>query len=156
MSIVLVTGGTGHLWRALIPELQRAGHHERALTRRPRQDTDVKWVVGDLVTDEGLDEALAGVDVVLNAAINSPMAQRGGVRLTDFFRTLSDVEVQGIRRLIECAIGGSRVAASKEAPLKRRTTSLRPLRDLSATSLRARCSVMAVWVGSARSRWQRD
>jgi len=103
MSTVLVTGGTGHLGRDLIPELQRARHHVRALTRRPRQDAETEWVIGDLSTGAGLDEAMAGVDLVLNAATNSPMAQRGGFRLSDFFRTPSDVDLQGVRRLVESA-----------------------------------------------------
>jgi uncharacterized protein YbjT (DUF2867 family) len=103
VSTVLVTGGTGHLGHHLIPELQRAGHHVRALTRRPRQDAEVEWVVGDLGTGAGLDEAMAGVDLILNAATNSPMAQRGGFRLSDFFRTPSDVDLQGVQRLIESA-----------------------------------------------------
>jgi uncharacterized protein YbjT (DUF2867 family) len=103
MGTVLVTGGTGHLGRDLIPELQRAGHLVRALTRRPRQDAETEWVVGDLSTGAGLDQAMAGVDLILNAATNSPMAQRGGFRLSDFFRTPSDVDLQGVRRLVESA-----------------------------------------------------
>jgi len=103
MSTVLVTGGTGHLGRDLIPELQRAGYHVRALTRRPRHDADVEWVVGDLSTGTGLDEAMAAVDLVLNAATYSPMAQRGGFRLRDFFGSPSDVDLQGVRRLVESA-----------------------------------------------------
>jgi uncharacterized protein YbjT (DUF2867 family) len=103
MSAILVMGGTGHLGRDLIPELQRAGHHVRALTRGPRHDAETEWVVGDLSTGAGLDEAMAGVALVLNAATNSPMAQRGGFRPSDFFRTPSDVDLQGVRRLIESA-----------------------------------------------------
>jgi uncharacterized protein YbjT (DUF2867 family) len=56
-----------------------------------------------LSTGAGLAEATAGVDLVLNAATNSPMAQRGGFRLSDFFRTPSDVDLQGARRLVESA-----------------------------------------------------
>jgi uncharacterized protein YbjT (DUF2867 family) len=103
VSTILVTGGTGHLGRDLIPELQRAGHHVRALTRRPRQDAGTEWVVGDLSTGAGLDEAMVGVDLVLNAATNSPMAQRGGFRLSDFFGSPSDVDLQGVQRLVESA-----------------------------------------------------
>jgi uncharacterized protein YbjT (DUF2867 family) len=108
MSTVLVTGGTGHLGRDLIPELQRAGHHVRALTRRRRHGlehgADVEWVVGDLGTGAGLDEAMSRIDLVVNAATNSPMAQRGGFHLSDFFRSPSDVDLQGVRRLIESAM----------------------------------------------------
>jgi uncharacterized protein YbjT (DUF2867 family) len=56
-----------------------------------------------LATGSGLDEAMAGVDLVLNAATNSPMAKRGGFRLSDFYRTPSDVDQQGVQRLLESA-----------------------------------------------------
>jgi uncharacterized protein YbjT (DUF2867 family) len=65
---------------------------------------DVEWVVGDLGTGAGLDEAMSGIDLVVNAATNSPMARRGGFRLSDFFRSPSDVDLQGVRRLIESAM----------------------------------------------------
>lgn len=103
VSTILVTGGTGHLGRDLIPELQRAGHHVRALTRRSRQNADVEWVAGNLGTGAGLDDAMAGVDLIVNAATNSPMAQRGGFRLGDLFRSPSDVDLEGVRRLVESA-----------------------------------------------------
>jgi uncharacterized protein YbjT (DUF2867 family) len=63
----------------------------------------VEWIVGDLSTGAGLDEAMIGVDLVLNAATNSPMAQRGGMRPSDFVRTPADVDLQGVRRLIGSA-----------------------------------------------------
>src|SRR5262249_47229814 len=69
----------------------------------PRQDAKTEWVVGDLSTAAGLEQALAGVELILNAATNSPIAQRGGFRLSDFFRTPSDVDLQGVRRLVESA-----------------------------------------------------
>src|SRR5947208_2203675 len=103
MSTILVTGGTGHLGRDLLPELQRAGHRVRAFARTPGHDPDVEWVTGDLSTGEGLAEAMAEVSLIVNAATRSPIAQRGGFRPSDFFTSPSDVDVEGVRRLIENA-----------------------------------------------------
>jgi len=63
----------------------------------------VEWVTGDLSTGEGLAEAMAEVSLIVNAATRSPIAQRGGFRPSDFFTSPSDVDVEGVRRLIENA-----------------------------------------------------
>ena len=64
MARILVTGATGFLGAALIPRLQAAGHDVRASARRPEAVAPgVPAVRGDVLTGEGLDEALEGVDV---------------------------------------------------------------------------------------------
>lgn len=86
MALVLVTGGTGTLGRHLVPRLQSAGHAVRVMSRTG--GTGGTGVVrGDLITGEGLDDALAGVDTVVHAATDPVRARR--------------VEVEGTRRLIE-------------------------------------------------------
>jgi len=102
---ILVTGGTGHLGRDLVPNLKQAGHRLRLLARHPATDAEIDWVKGDLSTGEGLSEAVRDVDLVLHAATNSPIARRGGFRPTDLFRTPSDVDLEGTRRLIAAAQG---------------------------------------------------
>src|SRR5258705_12709857 len=66
----LVTGATGSVGDGLVPRLLAAGHEVRCLTRDPRRLRDVPWahkveiVTGDVAEDQGLAEALGGVEVV--------------------------------------------------------------------------------------------
>jgi uncharacterized protein YbjT (DUF2867 family) len=68
---VLVTGGTGTLGRALVHTLIDAGRPVRVLSRRersPAAPSEAEWVVGDLLTGDGLPEAVAGVSAVVHCA----------------------------------------------------------------------------------------
>lgn len=65
---VLVTGATGYIGGRLVPRLLERGHRVRVLVRDPRRVAGRRWLeqvetaTGDLVTGEGLHEALAGMD----------------------------------------------------------------------------------------------
>ncbi|WP_372787806.1 NAD(P)H-binding protein [Paraconexibacter sp.] len=62
---VLLTGVTGYVGGMLLPVLLEAGHEVRCLVRRPERadlPADVEVVKGDVLTGEGLAEALEGVD----------------------------------------------------------------------------------------------
>jgi uncharacterized protein YbjT (DUF2867 family) len=100
---ILVTGGTGHLGRAVVRDLQRESNQLRILARQPRKDPSVEWVTGDLATGEGVREAVANVDVIIHCATNSPAAQRGRFTLGDFLRSPADVDVNGTSVLLEAA-----------------------------------------------------
>jgi uncharacterized protein YbjT (DUF2867 family) len=100
---ILVTGGTGHLGRAIVPRLQAEGHQVRILARRPGGDPAIEWMQGDLGRADGLSDAVAGVDVVIHAATNSPAAQRGAFRLLDFVRSPTDVDIEGTKALLAAA-----------------------------------------------------
>jgi uncharacterized protein YbjT (DUF2867 family) len=100
---VLVTGGTGHLGRPIVDRLRQDDHHVRVLARRPGDDVGVEWIRGDLGTGEGVVKAVAGAEIVVHAATNSPAAQRGRYRLGDFIRSPTDVDVDGTRALLEAA-----------------------------------------------------
>jgi uncharacterized protein YbjT (DUF2867 family) len=63
-ATVLVTGATGTLGVPTVARLRTAGYDVRALSRRGGPGR----VVGDLLTGEGLDAALAGASVVVHLA----------------------------------------------------------------------------------------
>ncbi|MGY4644521.1 SDR family oxidoreductase [Cellulomonas sp. URHB0016] len=68
---VLVTGGTGTLGRALVRTLLDDGRAVRVLSRRPPTPAvphAVDWVIGDLLTGDGVREAVSGVDAVVHCA----------------------------------------------------------------------------------------
>ena len=100
---VLVTGGTGHLGRAIVARLRRDGHAVRILARRPGGDPQVEWVQGDLATGHGVADAVSGVETVIHAATNSPAAQRGGFRPIDLVHSPKDVDIVGTERLLAAA-----------------------------------------------------
>jgi len=61
---VLLTGATGFVGSALLPQLLRAGHDVRAFARTPSRVAEgIEVVQGDMVTGAGLPAALDGVDV---------------------------------------------------------------------------------------------
>lgn len=63
---ILVTGGTGTLGRAVVPQLTARGFDVRVLSRSGAPGT----VRGDLETGEGVEAALEGVGAVLHLATN--------------------------------------------------------------------------------------
>jgi uncharacterized protein YbjT (DUF2867 family) len=61
---ILVTGATGYVGAALMPQLTAAGHDVRAFARDPSRVAPGYPVVrGDAITGAGLEEALEGVEV---------------------------------------------------------------------------------------------
>ncbi|MFC4375086.1 SDR family oxidoreductase [Nocardia halotolerans] len=67
MRTVLVTGGTGKLGRAVVERLNDGRHEVRVLSRTPGSAA-TRRVVGDLRTGAGLDDAVAGAEVIVHCA----------------------------------------------------------------------------------------
>ncbi len=66
---ILLTGGTGTLGRHVVPLLRDAGHDLRVLSRSHRESEDgIEYVTGDLLTGEGIDAAVGGVETILHLA----------------------------------------------------------------------------------------
>lgn len=87
-SEILVTGGTGLLGRRVVDRLRAAGHDPRVLSRSGRVGT----VRGDLLTMEGIQPALEGVNTLIHCA-SSPL------------RKARQIDVHGTERLLEAARG---------------------------------------------------
>lgn len=106
MTRILVTGGTGTLGRELVPRLRADGATVRVMSRRPRDGAaaDVEWTRADLVAGAGLDEAVAGVDVVVHAASDPARARRADVEGTG--RLLRAARAAGVRHLVYVSIVG--------------------------------------------------
>ena len=67
MVQALVAGGTGTAGRQVVKEFLARGHSVRVLTRHGgAPGSEIAHFHGDLVTGDGLDEALDGVDVVVD------------------------------------------------------------------------------------------
>jgi uncharacterized protein YbjT (DUF2867 family) len=96
---VLVTGGTGCLGREVVPRCLHRGWMVRVMSRSPppagrpaAEWARTEWARADLASGAGLDQAVAGADVVLHLA---SLPYRG--RRTDA------VDVEGTSRLAEAA-----------------------------------------------------
>ena len=70
--MILVTGGTGFIGSHLLEKLSACGEPARVLARprrvAPRFPAGVQSVAGDLLTGDGLADALRGVDTVIHLA----------------------------------------------------------------------------------------
>jgi len=69
MANVLLTGGTGYMGRALIPELVSRGHNVRALVRRGSEhklEKGAATVMGDALDAASVRSALDGADVLVH------------------------------------------------------------------------------------------
>lgn len=73
--IIALTGGTGFVGKRLIALATEAGHHVRALTRRPRPELpSVTWIDGALDTPGALARLVDGAQAVIHVAgvVNAP------------------------------------------------------------------------------------
>ena len=95
---VLVSGATGFIGSALIPELEAKGHRVKRLTRAPRSAEDIRWDP-DAGTIEG---DLAGFDAVIHLAGESIA---GGRWTPEKKRRILESRKNGTRHLAEKVAG---------------------------------------------------
>jgi uncharacterized protein YbjT (DUF2867 family) len=103
MSTIAVAGGTGVLGTMVVSELRARGHEVRALSRSSSEHPV------DLETGRGLQAALAGADVVVNAA-NGPPSSRAKAVLVEGTKRLLDVSEA--HHICVSIVGIERVPAS--------------------------------------------
>lgn len=134
--MILVTGATGVVGTALIPELLQRGHTVRALVREPRglgaQRVNVQIALADLGDPHGLRHALRGVKTVvhLGATVRDQpprrleevnglgtarllrAAERAGVERFVFFSAIGATSFQRTRFFRSKALAEERVSSS--------------------------------------------
>ncbi len=105
MTRVLVTGGTGVLGREIVSRLLDKGDTVRILSRSPRRGTtNVEWAQAQMLTGEGLPEALQGVGVIIHAATDTRLGKTD-VEMTR--RLLDRAKPAGIGYFLFISIVGS-------------------------------------------------
>jgi NADH dehydrogenase len=105
--MILVTGATGLVGTALIPELLQRGHRVRALVRDPRrlgpQRVNVQIALVDLGDPHGLRHALRGTDTVIHLAAairDQPPRRIEEVNGLGTARLLRAAERAGVERFV--------------------------------------------------------
>ncbi len=104
---ILVTGGTGVLGRRVVERLHSTGIRPRVLSRSGRPGT----VRGDLLTGEGLGEAIRGVDTVIHCASN-PVRKTRQTDVGGTERLLEAAAREGVSHLLYISIVGIDRASS--------------------------------------------
>lgn len=68
-GLIVVTGGTGGLGHRVVARLRDKGRSVRVLSRHSRDSREgVEYMVGDLVKNHGVEEAIAGAEIVVHCA----------------------------------------------------------------------------------------
>jgi uncharacterized protein YbjT (DUF2867 family) len=68
-GLILVTGGTGGLGQRVVARLRDKGRNVRVLSRHPGDSLEgVEYMAGDLVKNQGVEEAISGAEIVIHCA----------------------------------------------------------------------------------------
>ncbi|MFW5417881.1 NAD(P)H-binding protein [Nocardiopsis sp. CNT-189] len=97
MATTLVTGGTGDLGTPTAAALRAAGHRVRVLSRR----TGPGLTTGDLLTGEGVPQALDGADTVVHCA-----TANAGSDITAAANLFAEADRAGVGHLVLISIVG--------------------------------------------------
>jgi nucleoside-diphosphate-sugar epimerase len=113
MTTVFVTGATGVLGRATVPQLLASGYTVRALSRGEASDATIRAlgaepVRGDLFDPDSLSRGLAGADAVLHLATRIPPSSE--MRRRSAWVENDRIRAEGTKNLVNAALeGGTRV-----------------------------------------------
>ncbi|TWD73468.1 uncharacterized protein YbjT (DUF2867 family) [Kribbella amoyensis] len=101
-STILVTGGTGTLGQLVVPRLAAQDADLRVLSRSRRDgEAGVEYVVGDLDTGDGVENAVKGADVVVHLA---GAAKGDGEKARQLMRAIGR---GGVRHLVYISVVGA-------------------------------------------------
>jgi nucleoside-diphosphate-sugar epimerase len=104
--LVAVTGATGVIGTAVVPELLRAGHEVVGLARTPEKAQQLEGMGAHscrtaLTDHDGLVRMFTGADAVLNVATRIPTGLSG--LLPGAWRANDRLRTEGVRRVVEAA-----------------------------------------------------
>lgn len=100
---ILLTGGTGVLGRQVLPLLRTVGQPVRVLSRTARPEHHgVEHRTGDLTSGSGVDQAVAGVEVVVHCAGS---AKGDEVKTRNLVRAAT--RAGGVRHLVYISVVGA-------------------------------------------------
>jgi nucleoside-diphosphate-sugar epimerase len=107
MTTVFVTGATGVLGRATIPQLIAAGYRVRALSRSAENDDAIhamgaEPVRGNLFDVDALERSMSGSNAVMHLATHIPPSSQ--TRNRQAWRTNDRLRAEGTRNLVDAAL----------------------------------------------------
>ncbi|QCR32231.1 SDR family oxidoreductase [Lysinibacillus sp. SGAir0095] len=86
---VLVTGSTGKLGSALLKQLKGKNYQVKITSRKKPEGIDgFTWIYSDLLSGDGIEDAVQDVEVVIHAA-TSPIKNSKNIEITGFENFLS-------------------------------------------------------------------
>ncbi len=102
-GLIVVTGGTGGLGRRVVSRLRDTGRNVRVLSRHPGDSLEgVEYIAGDLVTNQGVEAAISGAEIVVHCAgvgkIKEDTAQAKNL--------IAAAKLAGVRHLVGISVVG--------------------------------------------------
>lgn len=154
MHSILVTGATGFVGRALLPELISAGHKVRAATRdlaHAKPELNVEWVRCDVGERSDMEHALRGVDTAyfLIHAMGGGQHDFAQMERSAAHRFAEAAARADVKRIIY--LGGVAPTEKPSEHLKSRLEVGEILRSGSVPTLELRASMI---IGNGSASWQ--
>lgn len=108
MKHILVTGGDGYLGRTIVENLQLQGQHVRVMSRKSKPESltePLEWQQADILTGDGIVEALDGIDVIVNCMSN-PLADTYAIDVLGTSKLLATAKTSGVKHIVHISIIG--------------------------------------------------